>query len=189
MITRRQILKSSLLALGALTTTRTTRAIAASNKYGIVGQRAPELKVDYWIDEHGKKTEFKLADHQGKWIFLKGFQSWCPGCHSHGLPALKKISDALAGNPDVVFAGIQTVFEGGWINTQGKVRDTQLEYDLKLPMGHDPGGESGRSYTMTDYRTGGTPWMILINPQRIVIYNDFRINADKAIEFLKAQTA
>lgn len=188
MLTRRQILKSSLLALGALATTHTTRVIAAENQYGIVRQRAPELKVDFWIDEQGKETDFKLADHHGKWIFLKGFQSWCPGCHSHGLPALKKISDALAGNPDVVFAGIQTVFEGRWINTQGKVRDTQLKYDLKLPMGHDPGVD-GRSYTMNDYRTGGTPWMILINPQRIVIYNDLSINADKAIEFLKAQTA
>ncbi len=188
-ITRRQLLKTGLLALGALPMTQTTQAKAAPNRHGIVGQRAPELRVDYWIDEHGKKTDFKLAHHQGKWIFLKGFQSWCPGCHSHGLPTLKKISDALADNPKVAFAGIQTVFEGHWINRQSKVRETQLKYDLKLPMGHDPGGENGRSYTMTDYRTGGTPWMILINPERIVIYNDFGIDADKAIAFLKKQTA
>ena len=49
-----------------------------------------------------------------------------------------------------------------------------------MPMGHDPGIE--RSLTMIDYRTGGTPWMILISPSRQVVFNDFSINADKAIE-------
>lgn len=189
MVTRRQILKSSLATFAGLSTLKAPQAVAASNGYGIVGQYAPELKVDYWIDQRGNKTSFKLADHQGKWIFLKGFQSWCPGCHSHGLPALKKISDALIDNPKVVFAGIQTVFEGHSVNTQDKVRETQLQYDLKIPMGHDPGGDNGRSFTMADYRTGGTPWMILINPKREVIYNDFGINVDNAIQFLKDQTA
>lgn len=186
MFSRRDFMKSSLLGLGAIP----VLSDAQSNpNYGIVGHYAPELKVEYWIDKNGDPTQFQLADHEGKWVFLKGFQSWCPGCHSHGLPTLKKISDALADNPKVVFAGIQTVFEGSWINTQSKVRKTQLQYDLQIPMGHDPGGEDGRSYTMIDYRTGGTPWMILINPQRKVIFNDFGINADKAIEFLKEKTA
>lgn len=189
MITRRQMIKSSLLTLGALSISQSAKVLSASPRYGIVGQMAPELKVDYWIDQHGKESSFMLADHKDKWIFLKGFQSWCPGCHAHGFPTLKKISDALADNPKVVFAGIQTVFEGSWTNTVDKVREIQLQYDLRLPMGHDPGGDTGRSYTMTDYRTGGTPWMILINPQREVIFNDFSIKADKAIEFLKAQTA
>ncbi|MFT5975931.1 MAG: hypothetical protein ACI9YO_002110, partial [Gammaproteobacteria bacterium] len=34
-----------------------------------------------------------------------------------------------------------------------------------------------------------TPWMILISPDRQVVYNDFGINADNAIEFLKKVTA
>jgi hypothetical protein len=37
---------------------------------------------------------------------------------------------------------------------------------------------------MLDYRTGGTPWMILISPQRKVVYNNFNINVDKVIEYL-----
>ena len=187
MLTRRQLIKSSLCTLGALATTKTSMLHAAPNGYGIVGQRAPELEVDFWIDENGKPTSFNLADNAGKWVFLKCFQSWCPGCHSHGLPAVKKISDALEGNPNIVFAGIQTVFEGRIINTVDKVRKTQLQYDLKMPMGHDPGEE--RSRTMVSYRTGGTPWMILISPNREVVYNDFGINAEKAIEFLLRETA
>ena len=41
---------------------------------------------------------------------------------------------------------------------------------------------------MRDYRTGWTPWMILINPERQVVYNDYGIDADKAIAFLTSQT-
>ena len=41
---------------------------------------------------------------------------------------------------------------------------------------------------MLDYRTGGTPWMILINPQRQVVFNEFGIDVDNAIAFQITQT-
>jgi len=186
-INRRQWLKTSLLTLGTMAMAKSSGLVAAPAGYGIVGYRAPELEVDYWIDHDGQPTSFSLAENADKWVFLKCFQSWCPGCHSHGLPAVKKMSEALAENPNIVFAGIQTVFEGGFINTVDKVREIQLQYDLNMPMGHDP-GDKGRSNTMTAYRTGGTPWMILISPEREVVYNDFGIDADRAIEYLNKVT-
>ena len=190
MITRRKLLKAGLLTVGTMALGQSSLLSAAPDGYGIKGAFAPELDIDYWIDKNGKPTRiFKLADHKGKWVFLKCFQNWCPGCHSHGLPAAKKISEAMAGNDQIVFAGIQTAFEGHGINTVDKIRDIQLQYDLKMPMGHDPGEiNGGRPKTMTSYRTGGTPWMILISPDRQVVYNDFGINADRAIEFLKTVT-
>ena len=38
---------------------------------------------------------------------------------------------------------------------------------------------------MYDYRTGGTPWFIFINQQDVVVFNDYHLNVDKAIEYLK----
>jgi thiol-disulfide isomerase/thioredoxin len=172
-----------------MTLAKTSLLSAAPEGYGIKGAYAPELEIDYWIDAHGDSSSFKLADHEDKWVFLKCFQNWCPGCHSHGLPAVKKISEAMADNDKIVFAGIQTTFEGHGFNTVDKVRDIQLQYDLKMSMGHDPGkNNGGRPKTMTAYRTGGTPWMILISPDRQVVYNDFGINADSAIDFLQKVT-
>lgn len=188
MISRRGVLKSGLAAFGATILSRPGLVMANASNYGIRGKLAPELQVEHWIDANGDPAAFKLADHEGKWIFLKCFQSWCPGCHSHGFPALKQISDALAGNPQIAFAGIQTVFEGHYTNTVDKVREIQLQYDLKMPMGHDPGLESGHPRTMSDYRTGGTPWMVLIDPERRVVFNDYGIDAEKAIAFLLSQT-
>lgn len=188
MLSRRNLLKSGLFSIGAIALPGLTGVKAAAQQYGIEGRFAPELKVDYWIDKNGEATDFKLANYEGKWIFLKCFQSWCPGCHSHGFPALKKISDALADNPAIACAGIQTVFEGHYTNTVDKVREIQLRYDLRIPMGHDPGVDDGHPATMRDYRTGGTPWMILISPQREVVYNNFNINVDKVIEYLANAT-
>ncbi len=192
MPTRRHFTQSGLLALcgltlGGLPLSKPMVALAAA-RYGIVGQSAPELAVGYWIDKDGSPSSFTLADNRGKWILLKCFQSWCPGCHAHGLPALKKISRALENNPKVAFAGIQTVFEGFSVNTVEKVRQIQRQYDLQIPMGHDPGSPSKHPVTMVDYRTGGTPWMILIDPNRRVVFNDYRISAERTIEFLEKET-
>jgi len=187
MVNRRDAIKMSLLGLSSLALSHNVKA-QAPTKYGIVGRKAPELTIDYWIDKDGKSTQFNVSDHQGKWVFLKCFQSWCPGCHSHGLPAVKKISEALVDNPNIVFAGIQTVFEGHFVNTIAKVRKTQVQYNLQFPMGHDVDEDDGAPSTMRNYRTGGTPWMILINPEGYVVFNDFGINEDKAIEYLKDVT-
>ena len=188
-MTRRELLKYGLLATGSAMLLNPAAAQAAPPGYGITGGYAPELHIDDWIDANGEAASFSLASHQGKWVFLKCFQSWCPGCHSHGFPALKQISDALAGNPQIVFAGIQTVFEGHFVNTRDKVRDIQLQYDLQMLMGHDPGVGGGHPRTMIDYRTGGTPWMVLISPDRRVVFNDYGINVDSAIAYLEEQTA
>ena len=42
---------------------------------------------------------------------------------------------------------------------------------------------------MMRYKTGGTPWLVVINPEGIVIFNDFSIHVDKAIQFLQEEKA
>ena len=69
------------------------------------------------------------------------------------------------------------------------MRELQLRYELPIPMGHDPGTRDGERLpaTMLDYRTGGTPWTIVIEPGGTVAYNDFRIQGDRFIELLKGE--
>lgn len=81
---------------------------------------------------------------------------------------------------------IQTVFEGHDINTYEKMVETQKRYELNIPFGHDAGDNNkSRSNIMTNYKTGGTPWFILIDKHDNVVYSDFHLNPDAAIEFLK----
>jgi thiol-disulfide isomerase/thioredoxin len=145
---------------------------------------APELRVEQWIDKDGNRTEpIRLADHDGKYKIIYCFQHWCPGCHSQGLPSLKKMVDAFDGNDKIAFFAVQTVFEGSHANTYEKIAKTQTKYALEIPFGHDPG--TGRSTIMQDYGTGGTPWFILINQNNEIEFADFHINADGAIQYLK----
>ena len=150
---------------------------------GINHKKAPELRVPYWIDGEGNETKpVKLADLGQGYKIIYCFQAWCPGCHSRGFPTLKKLVDNLSGK-GFGFAVVQTVFEGADQNTVDKLREMQLRYGLKIPFGHDP---KDRTYpsVMQDYRSGGTPWFILIDPKGEVVFNDFGLNADKLIDAL-----
>jgi len=155
--------------------------------YGIEGSLAPELRDDiYWIDESGKESSpIQLTNFKNEIKVLYGFQSWCPGCHSRGLPTLKKMVEALIDSDVVSFFAVQTVFEGFTSNTKEKISETQKKYDIRIPFGHDVGNKNtgNRSSIMYDYKTGGTPWFIIIDQNDRVIFNDFHLNSDKAIEY------
>ena len=165
--------------------------VSAANRYGILGQGAPDIHASDWIDRDGRATSFSMEEVQGRWAYLKCFQSWCPGCHQHGFPALKKVADAFDGDERFVAVGVQTVFEGFSVNTANKVREIQLQYDLPIKMGHDAGDPSGdhRPVTMRRYRTGGTPWVVIIDPSGQVVFNDYHIDAERFISFLEEQLA
>lgn len=156
--------------------------------YGIEGQKAPEFNVPQWVNENGASIEpISLEDYDGKFKVIYCFQAWCPGCHSRGLPALQEMTKALEGNDEVVFLAIQTVFEGKSSNTFERMKEIQKEYNLKIPFGHDVGSEHTRnvSSVLQNYRTGGTPWFIFIDQEGKVIFNDYHLNTEMAIEYLK----
>lgn len=166
-------------------------AVRAKPRYGILGQPAPELEVDFWIDAQGEASTVRLQQYQGRWVYLYCFQDWCPGCHSHGFPTLAKLAQAFADESQIALLAVQTTFEGFRFNTQDKVRELQLKYKLQLPMGHDAGDPNADRMprTMQAYRTGGTPWTVLISPQGQVVFNDYHIDADKLIHFLNQRLA
>ena len=158
-------------------------------QYGIEGQRAPELSTEiYWVDSDGKEQKpVQLEDYKGKFKIIYGFQAWCPGCHSQGLPAMQKMVKALESNDRINFLAVQTVFEGAHANTKERMLEVQKQYDLKIPFGHDEGNTNTRNVSsiMYNYRTGGTPWFIFIDSNDNVVFNDFHLDVPKAIEYLK----
>jgi thiol-disulfide isomerase/thioredoxin len=154
---------------------------------GVKVFKAPEFEVHNWIDAYGSKTEpIKLSDFKGKFKIIYCFQSWCPGCHSKGLPDLKKMVEALKSNESVAFLAVQTVFEGHDSNTFEKMVETQKQYNLMIPFGHDA-GDDGKSISniMKNYQTGGTPWFLFIDKHDNVVFSDFHLNQVAAIELLK----
>lgn len=159
-------------------------------EYGIAGRPAPEFGFDEWIDANGEKTDpIRLADYDGKLKVIYCFQSWCPGCHSAGFPTLKRLVGEFGDTDKIEFFVVQTVFEGFEENPYEKIVETQKQYDLKIPFGHDPGdgAQHPRSTIMEQYRTGGTPWFIFVDRNNNVVSNGFHIDADRAIEYLNEE--
>ena len=161
----------------------------SDSRYGIQGNPAPEISLDYWIDKDGNPSEYSIQAQKGKWVYFYCFQDWCPGCHSHGFPSLNQLATRFPDHPELSIAAAQTVFEGFSSNMLEDVRKLQLKYDLPIFMGHDPGDPDGdhRPQIMKNYRTGGTPWIIVIAPDGNVVFNDYHINMDNFIDYLEKQ--
>ena len=196
LMTRRDLIKAGLLTGASLTGIGAPLALMAKEKVrGVKGYPAPELHVPYWIDGSGNEQEaFSIKANKGKWIYLKCFQHWCPGCHSSGFPGLQKLVKAFPNHDQLAVAAIQTTFEGFSTNNKAALRKNQLRYDLDIPFGHDIGNNDAEHgslarfpRTMITYQTGGTPWIIIINPAGEVVFNDFRVNTEKLIEYLSEQ--
>ena len=150
---------------------------------GIAGARAPRWEVTQWINlPEGTKT-LDIGDFKGRVLYLYGFQSWCPGCHARGFPTLKQLIGDYEEADDVAFVAVQTVFEGFGTNTAGRAWETARRYELDIPVGHD--GTAGRpSVLMRRYRTGGTPWTVIIDKQGIVRWNGFHLSAARATRLI-----
>ena len=85
-------------------------------------------------------------------------------------------------NEDVVFLSVQTVFEGFGSNTAEKVAPTMKRYGLEdIAVGHDAGTSGSGSEMMRRYRSGGTPWVIVIGRKGVVRYNSFSLPHERAV--------
>lgn len=151
---------------------------------GIVGQQAPDWSICEWKQLPVGITTLNVDDFRGKILYLYFFQSWCPGCHSSGFPTLQKFQQQFANDDDVAFVAVQTTFEGHAQNGGDKLLPTAERYGLRIPFGQSE-GSSGTPEIMYKYRTGGTPWVVLIDKQGRVVFNDFHIDPAGAIEAIK----
>ena len=151
---------------------------------GIAGQTTPEWNVAQWLRLPEGASSLTVGDIDAPVIYLYCFQAWCPGCHSHGFPTMAAVRDEV-GDEKVAFVAVQTVFEGHDVNTAERALASVDQHGLNdIPVGHDvdPGG--GTPSMMAAYRTGGTPWTVIIGPERRVCFNGFQIDSASAVNMI-----
>jgi hypothetical protein len=155
---------------------------------GIVGLAATPLENVRWIDENGdERSPLALAELGRGFRILYFFQDWCAGCHAHGFPTFVTLAEKLRAQ-GVGLAAIQTVFEGADVNTFDRLRDNQLRYRLRVPFGHAVAGAASAGAVpaiMEAYRSGGTPWFVVIAPDGDVVYDGFRLDAESMVRTLR----
>ena len=146
----------------------------ADGRPGVVGQRAPDWAVETWRRLPDGKDDLEIADLAGRVIYLFCFQSWCPGCHSVGFPAFRAAIERADGDRRMAFVAVQTVFEGSQQNTLEAALDTVDKFGLDVPLGHTVAtAPDAVPAIMASYRTGGTPWSVIIGPDRLVRLEGF----------------
>ena len=149
---------------------------------GIKGEMAPSFGVDNWIQSNGK-SNLDINSYKGKVLYVYGFQAWCPGCHSHGFPTLQELSVHYKADQKIAFVAIQTVFEGFMFNSVSAAKDIIKKYALSMPVGHS-GSSDKKSIFMKNYKSGGTPWTVIIDKNGMVRFNDFHADVNQIIEFM-----
>jgi len=183
-LTRKTKFNCRLISLLAIILSVTvSNASAQQARSGILGKPAPAWIVDNWTNLADDIESIDVSDYDGKVLYLYFFQSWCPGCHKYGFPTLQKLIASYKNNKNVEFVAVQTTFEGYHTNTFESAKRTARQYELDIPIGHS--GTAGvRSQLMRDYRSGGTPWTIVIDQSGIVRYNDFHIKVAQATDLI-----
>ncbi len=103
-----------------------------------------------------------------------------------GFPTLQKLTKVYENQDQIKFFAVQTVFEGHAFNSPDKLRKNQLEWELNIPMAHAAGNPQTHTIPeiMQQYRSGGTPWAVIINPKGVVAYNNFHIEPPQAITLI-----
>lgn len=171
------------MALGAALLLFSSPCTTMAQTPGILGQTAPRWDATDWIQVKGHRKSLEIDELKGKVVVLFCFQAWCPGCHAYGFPVLQKLVKHYEKDSEVQFAAVQTVFEGFGANTVARGHTCARKFDLEIPFGHS--GKRGEvSRLMQRYRTGGTPWTIIIGKGRKVRFNDFRIDRAQAIRLI-----
>lgn len=159
---------------------------------GITGRAAPDFRFETWLANVDAGDGLSLVSIDEPIVYLYNFQSWCPGCHSHGFPTMKAVKNHVetTGRAHLVkFVAVQTVFEGHDSNTEQAALESVKRHELAdIALGHDSGSPPT---IMEDYRTGGTPWTVIVGPgsDRIVLADGFQIDAPTAIELIDSQLA
>jgi thiol-disulfide isomerase/thioredoxin len=179
------------IAYGALTVALLlamgSSSMMGGQQLGIRNRPAPPWPVDAWLNLPEGVDRINIGDFRGQLVYLYFFQSWCPGCHSHGFPTLREVHDHYRENDSVVFVAIQTTFEGYGTNTPERALQSVSDYGLEIPVGHTEGkGEhAGPPGMMRTYRTGGTPWTVIIDREGLVRFDGFSIEAPRAVELIE----
>lgn len=155
-----------------------------SPAHGILGKPAPEWDVHQWLNLPPGTDTLDIGSYQNKIVYLYCFQSWCPGCHSSGFPTLLTAMNKFEEASDVAFVAVQTVFEGFDENSFAAAQETVERYGLTIPLGHDSGTDNSGSILMQNYRTGGTPWTVVIGKDRVVKFNDFHASINPLLQFI-----
>ncbi|MEM1201380.1 MAG: TlpA disulfide reductase family protein [Pseudomonadota bacterium] len=175
--------RRTVVAAGAAALTASTLPAAAFS----ASRPAPMWEITEWLNGDGGNVDTL----KGKVIIVDFFQLWCPGCNRFSGPLMQHWQEKFA---DHIKAGrlqmvkIHTVFEGHSYQNPEKLKSYVAEKAITMPVGIDR-HEAGQRVpiTMRRYRTSGTPEMVIISPDGMIVFQKFGGFEYKPVEAMFAE--
>lgn len=143
-----------------------TTPIHPLSQPAVLGQPAPELAVDEWLQLPGDPPT--LAGLRGRVVCLVFYQTGCPGSASHGFPTLSDLAGEYDMHPDVQVIGVHVStrnFRRGTLQTARKAAAA-----LSCPVGH--AGEIKRPPEVAGFGVRATPWVVLIDREGVIQFSN-----------------
>lgn len=152
----------------------------------VVGSEAPSWSVERWLRPDDTPA-LDVADFRGKVVCLFVVQPTCPGCRSHGLPALEEVASHFRDDERVAVVALQPV-------TGARSRGTLQKSPERLTSQIDPAVPVGLCHSVkgppaivNDYQIAATPWTVIIDPNGIVQFSNVTVRPEEIIRRIKEQ--
>jgi len=148
----------------------------------LTGEEAPEWTISDWINGDPGTVQ----SHKGRVLVLHFFQMWCPGCNEFTIPVMHRWQDLWGDREDFMIVSIHSVFEGHEHQTPERLRKFLRRNNIWHPVGIDAyaGGSETVPTTMLTYQTLGTPQVVVIDKEGLLVFNHFGEFHIPTIEFL-----
>ena len=155
---------------------------AASAGALLSGEEAPEWRVSEWING----DPGSVAQQKGRVLVLHFFQMWCPGCNEFTIPVMQRWQDMWGDREDFMIVSIHTVFEGHEYQTPERLRKFLRRKGIWHPVGIDAYAklQDEVPVTMQRYKTTGTPQVVLIDKEGLLVFSHFGEFHIPTVEFL-----
>ena len=148
----------------------------------LTGEEAPEWRVSEWING----DPGSVARQKGRVLVLHFFQMWCPGCNEFTIPVMQRWQNLWGDRDDFMIVSIHSVFEGHEYQTPERLRKFLRRKNIWHPVGIDAYAKRGDEVpvTMQRYKTTGTPQLVLIDKEGLLVFNHFGEFDIPTLEFL-----
>ncbi len=151
-----------------------------------VGEEARSWNLERWL-RPADQADLDVEDFRGRAVCLFFLQTTCPGCRSHGLPAVTEVARHFQCEERVAVVVLQS--------TSGPRSRSALQKGLdrltaQLPsevhVGHCHGVREP-AQVLSDYQVGAAPWTVIIDPEGILQFSNLTVRPAEIIRRIEEQ--
>jgi AhpC/TSA family len=139
-------------------------------EFGMVGEKAPAIKVSSWRNLPDNQTRCELQDFVGKVVVLMLFQTTCEYSEEDAMPLMAELYQKHKDDPEVQFLSVLASFPQSQDNTLENAVAMCERFNLPIPIGKDL-SQDIENTVCKQLKGLGSPWFVMIDKQGVIVLN------------------